>query len=49
MKIALKVKVKAFFITFKGLSFANNYLKPESAPLSFTVNKEKGEDTLLSQ
>ena len=27
------MKLKAFFITFKGLSFAKNCLKPESAPL----------------
>ena len=25
-------KIKAFFITFKGLSVAKNYLRPESAP-----------------
>ena len=32
-KIAFKVKQKAFFIILKGLSFAKNCLRPESAPL----------------
>ena len=32
-KGALEVKSKAFFIIFKGLSVAKNYLRPESAPL----------------
>ena len=30
----MKVKVKVFFIIFKGLSVAKNYLRPESAPLT---------------
>ena len=30
MKRAFKVKQKAFFITFKGLSFAKNCLRPLS-------------------
>ena len=32
-KRAFKVKQKAFFIIFKGLSIAKNCLRPESAPL----------------
>ena len=34
MKKAFMMKEKAFFITFKGLSVAKNYLRPESPPLS---------------
>ena len=33
MKRALKVKQKAFFIIFKGLSVTKNCLSPESTPL----------------
>ena len=29
------MKLKTFFITFKGLSNAKNYLRPESAPINF--------------
>ena len=32
-KRALEVKQKTFFIVFKGLSVAKNFLRPESAPL----------------
>ena len=33
-KRAFKVKEKAFFIIFKGLSVAKNCLRPESVPLT---------------
>ena len=33
MKSAFKMKQKAFFIIFKGLSVSKNCLKPENAPL----------------
>ena len=33
IKRAFEVKSKAFFIIFKGLSVAKNYLRPESASL----------------
>ena len=33
-KRAFKVKQKAFFIIFKGLSVGKNYLRPESPPLN---------------
>ena len=35
-KRAFKVKYKAFFIIFKGLSIAKNGLSPENAPLNIT-------------
>ena len=35
MKRAFKVKQKAFFIIFKGLSFTKNCLRPESVSLIF--------------
>ena len=38
MKRAFKVKQKAFFIIFKELSVAKNYLRPESAPLRYYHN-----------
>ena len=37
-KRTFKVKQKAFFIIFKGLSVAKNCLRPESAPLIVTYN-----------
>ena len=40
-KSAFKVKQKAFFIIFKGLSVAKNYLRPESAPLTKTKRSLK--------
>ena len=36
-KRALEVKLKAFFIIFKGLSIAKNCLRPEIAPFSMVV------------
>ena len=40
-KRAFKVKLKAFFIIFKGLSVAKNCLSPESAPLTFVSCKNR--------
>ena len=42
---AFQVKLKAFFIIFKGLSAAKNYLGPESAPLKqwSTGEKKRGD------
>ena len=36
-KRAFKVKQKAFFIIFKGISFAKYCLRPESVPLSSSI------------
>ena len=36
-KRAFYVKQKSFFIIFKGLSFAKNCLRPESAPLRISA------------
>ena len=33
MKRVFEVKYKVFFVIFKGLSAAKNFLRPESAPL----------------
>ena len=42
---AFQVKLKAFFIIFKGLSATKNYLGPESAPLKqWSTGKEKRGD-----
>ena len=37
-KRAFKVKYKAFFITFKGLSVAKNCFRPESAPVKILIS-----------
>ena len=37
MKRVFKVKRKAILIIFKGLSFAKNCLRPESAPLRVSL------------
>ena len=34
-KTALKVKQKAFFITFQGLLVTNNFIRPKGVPLKF--------------
>ena len=41
MKRAFKVKLKAFFNIFKGLSVAKNCLRPESASLMLRDNKTR--------
>ena len=47
-KRAFEVKQKAFFIIFKGLSFAKNYLKTESAPLRvFIINTRVNSSFLI--
>ena len=38
MKRAFKVKRKALFIIFEGLSVAKNCLRPDNAPLTSAVN-----------
>ena len=38
-KRAFEVKQKAFFIIFKELPVAKNYLRPESAPLNFSASR----------
>ena len=40
-KIAFEAKQKAFFIIFKGVSVAKNYLRPESAPLIVFIEHER--------
>ena len=37
-KRAFKVKQKAFFIIFKGLSVGKNCLRPESAPAKIVIS-----------
>ena len=37
MKRVFKVKEKAVFIIFKGLSVPKNCVKPDSEPVSFVV------------
>ena len=39
-KRAFDVKLKAFFIIFKGLSVAKNCLRPESSLLKYSIPKE---------
>ena len=39
--MAFEVKYKAFFLIVKGLSFAKNHLRPESASLSKRVIFDK--------
>ena len=39
---AFKVKVKAFFLFFKGLLIAKNCLRPESVPLKNLQNSQGG-------
>ena len=36
-KRTFKVKYKAFFIIFKGLTVGKSCLRPESAPLKLTI------------
>ena len=41
MKRAFKVKLKAFFIIFKGISVAKNCLRRVIAPLTLTMDSMK--------
>ena len=41
MKKPFMMKEKAFFITFKGLSVAKNYLRPESPPFCAKIEKSQ--------
>ena len=41
------MKQKAFFIIFKGLSVAKNYLRPESAPLKIKCSQKDRLQILL--